>query len=168
MDTATHATQGPTGGVFGMLRRGEAWLDDRGRKAWFAAMILGFVFAWPVGLGLLGYMIWSKRMFGRNTCGMSRHPDHPDQSHQHWQDMRHNWRDMGRTMRPSGNTAFDTYKADTIRRLQEEQAAFEAFLQRLRDAKDKSEFDTFMDDRAKANAAAVPAEATTAARGGEY
>ena len=29
-----------------------------------------------------------------------------------------------------------------------EQEAFEAFLQRLRDAKDKAEFDQFMDDRA--------------------
>jgi hypothetical protein len=48
----------------------------------------------------------------------------------------------------SGNSAFDAYKADTLRRLEEEQDAFEAFLQRLRDAKDKAEFDQFMDDRA--------------------
>ena len=164
MYTASSTTRSATGGIVAMLRRGEAWLDDRGRKAWIAAMILGFIFAWPVGLGLLGYMIWSKRMFGRNTCGMSRHHDNHDQMHQHW-------RDMGRAMRPSGNTAFDTYKADTIRRLQEEQEAFEAFLQRLRVAKDKSEFDTFMADRAKANvaAASVPvAEASPVARSGEY
>lgn len=51
--------------------------------------------------------------------------------------------------RSSGNTAFDAYKADTLRRLEEEQEAFEAFLQRLRDAKDKAEFDQFMDDRAR-------------------
>lgn len=54
------------------------------------------------------------------------------------------------TFRSSGNSAFDAYKADTLRRLEEEQDAFEAFLQRLRDAKDKAEFDQFMDDRAKA------------------
>ena len=48
-----------------------------------------------------------------------------------------------------GNTAFDAYKADTLRRLEEEQDAFEAFLQRLREAKDKAEFDQFMDDRAQ-------------------
>ena len=171
MYTASSTTQPATGGIFPMLRRGGAWLDDRGRKAWYAAMILGFIFAWPVGLGLLAYMIWSKRMFGRNTCGTGRHHDHNDQMHQHWDQMRHNWRDMGRAMRPSGNTAFDTYKADTIRRLQAEQEAFEAFLQRLRDAKDKSEFDTFMEDRTRANAeaASVPvAEAAPAARSGEY
>ena len=49
----------------------------------------------------------------------------------------------------TGNTAFDAYKEATLRRLEEEQDAFEAFLQRLREAKDKAEFDQFMDDRAK-------------------
>ena len=39
--------------------------------------------------------------------------------------------------------------ADTLRRLEEEQTNFEAFLARLREAKDKAEFDQFMDDRAK-------------------
>lgn len=50
-------------------------------------------------------------------------------------------------MRPSGNSAFDAYKADTLRRLEDEQHQFEAFLERLRDAKDKAEFDQFMNDR---------------------
>lgn len=53
-------------------------------------------------------------------------------------------------MKPSGNSAFDAYKADTLRRLEQEQHDFEAFLERLRDAKDKAEFDQFMDDRARA------------------
>lgn len=49
----------------------------------------------------------------------------------------------------SGNSAFDAYKSETLRRLEEEQGNFEAFLQRLRESKDKAEFDDFMDDRAK-------------------
>lgn len=60
-------------------------------------------------------------------------------------------RSMSRQMsmhRPTGNTAFDAYKADTLRRLEEEQDSFETFLERLRAAKDKSEFDAFMDERA--------------------
>lgn len=62
--------------------------------------------------------------------------------------------------RPSGNSAFDAYKADTLRRLEQEQDAFEAFLQRLREAKDKAEFDQFMEDRAKSGReAGDPAEA---------
>ena len=52
-------------------------------------------------------------------------------------------------MRSTGNTAFDAYKADTLRRLEEEQDQFEAFLERLRDAKDKAEFDQFMDERTR-------------------
>lgn len=49
----------------------------------------------------------------------------------------------------SGNSAFDAYKAETLRRLEEEQDSFEAFLQRLREAKDKMEFDQFMEERAR-------------------
>lgn len=51
----------------------------------------------------------------------------------------------------TGNQAFDAYKLDTLRRLEEEQSKFEAFLVRLRDAKDKTEFDRFMDDRSDKN-----------------
>jgi hypothetical protein len=113
----------------GWFQRAEAWLDARGKGAWIAAMVLAFILFWPIGLALLAYMIWSKRMFN-GSCGKSRHMT------------RHKFRS-------SGNTAFDAYKADTLRRLEEEQDAFEAFLQRLRDAKDKSEFDQFMDERTK-------------------
>ena len=50
-----------------------------------------------------------------------------------------------------------------LRRLEEEQDAFEAFLQRLREAKDKAEFDQFMDERARAAAAPRDDEADTRA-----
>jgi hypothetical protein len=49
--------------------------------------------------------------------------------------------------RSTGNAAFDTYKGETLRRLEEEQTNFEEFLERLREAKDKAEFDQFMDER---------------------
>jgi len=109
--------------------RAEAWLDARGKVAWIATLVLAFIIFWPIGLALLAYMIWSKRMFN-GSCNKSRHAT------------RH-------AFRSSGNSAFDAYKADTLRRLEEEQEAFEAFLQRLRDAKDKAEFDQFMDDRTR-------------------
>lgn len=75
---------------------------------------------------------------------------------------------MTRTLRrnqmsPSGNVAFDAYRADTLRRLEEEQAAFDAFLLRLREAKDKAQFDAFMEDRAKARATDRTAPAAPAA-----
>jgi len=139
-------------GASSALGKSERWLDDHGKGAWIVAMILGFVVFWPVGLAILAYMIWSKRMFNRSSsCGSwGRHSHHHSHSHEDWQAMKDTWRNMGSTMRPTGNAAFDAYKAETIKRLQDDQQAFEAFLQRLRQAKDKSEFDAFMDDRAKA------------------
>jgi len=47
----------------------------------------------------------------------------------------------------SGNAAFDEYRNDTLKRLEEEQREFRDFLERLRFAKDKTEFDQFMAER---------------------
>lgn len=116
----------------GWLRRAEAWLDNKGKGAWIAAMILGFIFVWPVGLALLIYMIWSNRMFGCSKRKSSTH-----------------FKTGFSALRPSGNAAFDSYKAETLRRLEDEQQQFEDFLKRLRDARDKAEFDDFMEERAK-------------------
>jgi hypothetical protein len=141
-------------GITSWLRRAERWLDDRGKGAWIAATVLAFIVAWPVGLGLLAYMIWSKRMFGRSSCTPSA---------SHWARMKDHhghWGSHG-AMRSSGNAAFDSYKSETLRRLEEEQEAFEAFLQRLRDAKDKQEFDSFMEDRARAARAETVTQAET-------
>ena len=108
----------------------ENWMDRRGKGAWIAAMILGFIFFWPLGLALLFYMIWSDRMFSKShSCSRSKSFYRRDAS--------------------SGNAAFDAYKADTLRRLEEEQQQFEAFMDRLRTAKDQSEFDEFMKDRSR-------------------
>lgn len=143
--TAYSPSGTPTAARVGLswFGRAESWLDARGTGAWIAAMVLGFIFFWPVGLALLAYMIWSKRMFGK-SCSKTKS-----------QDM---WTSARTAMRPSGNMAFDAYKTETLRRLEEEQAAFEAFLQRLREAKDKAEFDEFMDDRAARARAPRPEE----------
>ena len=42
---------------------------------------------------------------------------------------------------------FDEYKAETLKRLEDEQKEFVEYLEKLRAAKDKSEFDQFMADR---------------------
>jgi hypothetical protein len=47
----------------------------------------------------------------------------------------------------SGNRAFDDYRAETLKRLQDEQHEFKDFLERLRFAKDRAEFDQFMAER---------------------
>lgn len=123
----------------GWFARAENWLDNKGKGAWIAAMVLGFIFFWPVGLALLAYMVWSKRMFN-SSCRKSGQ----------------SWSNAVTGVSTTGNSAFDAYKADTLRRLEDEQNNFEAFLERLRDAKDKAEFDQFMDERAKKDEERTP------------
>ena len=117
-----------------------AKLDELGQPAWIGLMVLAFFVFWPLGLAILAFLIWSGRMGCGNGRGMSR------------------WRaraeEMGRNtawwcppQRTSGNRAFDDYRAETLRRLEDEQREFQDFLQRLREAKDKAEFDQFMADR---------------------
>ena len=120
----------PSDDLMSLPARIEAWLDARGKGAWIAAMVLGFILFWPVGLAILAYMIWSKRMF--SGCSSRRRAN----------------RDMT-TPAPSGNAAFDAYRADTLRRLEEEQEAFAGFMERLRAARDRAEFEQFMADRSR-------------------
>ena len=122
----------------GWFRRAEGWLDDRGTPAWIAAMVLGFILFWPIGLALLFYMIFGKRMFAK---GCRHNRTRSGFSEAMNINRRHGFRS-------SGNTAFDAYKAETLKRLMDEQEQFEAFLDRLRAAKDQKEFDAFMGERA--------------------
>ena len=126
-----------------------AKLDEFGKPAWIALIVLGFWVFWPLGLAILAFTIWS----GRMGCGYH--------GHDHWQ---HKMERMQRKMDwmrarmggggapwshypSSGNRAFDEYRSETLRRLEEEQREFRDFLDRLRMAKDKAEFDQFMADR---------------------
>ena len=119
----------------GLMAFAEA-LDQFGKPAWITVMVLGFIFWWPIGLVILGVMIWS----GRMGCGRG-----------HWgQWKQEKWGRHGRwgARSPySGNSAFEEYKAETLRRLEDEQREFMEYLQRLRHAKDKTEFDQFMAER---------------------
>ena len=122
-------------------------LDDYGRPAWIAAMVVGFVLFWPIGLTILAYMLWS----GRMSCGWhgsrvrweTRFADKFDRARARVED---EMRNFSKTY-SSGNKAFDDYREATLKRLEEEEREFRTFLDRLRQAKDKSEFDQFMAER---------------------
>ena len=105
------------------LRRAQAQLDAWGRPGWIAAMVLGFILFWPIGLFILFHMIRSDRM------ASAHHPKR---------------RFFGGD---TGNVAFDEYRRETLRRLEEEREAFTNFLAGLREAKDRAEFEQFMDER---------------------
>jgi hypothetical protein len=129
-----------------------ATLDEIGRPAWIILMILGFMVWWPLGLAALAFLIGS----GRMSCG--RYGSHWEHKMVRLQDKMERVRDKmdrmgggggnwwGRSL-SSGNRAFDEYRADTLRRLEEEQQEFREFLQRLRFARDRAEFDQFMAER---------------------
>jgi hypothetical protein len=123
-----------------------AHLDDIGKPAWIGLTIVSFILFWPLGLVVLGYLIGS----GRMTCWAhgsgdrwQRRMERMQQRMERMQAAAEQW--TGRSYRSSsGNRAFDEYRDETLRRLEEEQREFKAFLDRLRHAKDKAEFDQFM------------------------
>ena len=130
-------------------------LDEYGKGAWIAFAVLGFILFWPLGLATLAFLLWS----GRMGCGRNWGDEDPrarwERKMSRMQERMGSWGrgpDSGRRMgmggfRPSGNRAFDEYREETIRKLEDEAGEFRDFLERLRHAKDKAEFDQFMADR---------------------
>jgi hypothetical protein len=133
-----------------------ARLDDIGKPAWIALTVASFIIWWPIGLATLAFVLGS----GRMGCGHHGHMSWQErrerwrQARDEWRQMRDDWRAMRhgdyRAMRSSGNTAFDEYRAETLKKLEDEQKEFSGFLDRLRRAKDKAEFDQFMAERRNA------------------
>jgi Protein of unknown function (DUF2852) len=148
-----------------------ARIDDLGKPAWIVLMVLGFIVYWPIGLAILAYIIWSGRMgmwSGPMGCGRhggrgdveewrQRAIDRVNRMAEHWErrrarreERRQRWGGppghsggMGET----GNRAFDEYRAEALRKLEEEAGEFRAFLERLRMARDRAEFDEYMKER---------------------
>ena len=116
------------------------------RSPWHIVLIvLGFIFWWPVGLALLFFTLGSRKMGCFDRQGRF------EQKMQRMQYKMERMREragfgsgFGFGPPTSGNRAFDEYRVETLRRLEEEQHEFKSFLDRLRHAKDKEEFDQFM------------------------
>jgi hypothetical protein len=122
-------------------------LESPWHPGWIAVTVLGFIIWWPIGLALLFFTLGSRKM----GCW-----SHQDRWANKMERMQYKMERMrGRMERrgfgfggfgppSSGNRAFDEYRMETLRRLEEEQTEFRDFLDRLRHAKDKEEFDQFM------------------------
>lgn len=137
-------------------RRERRWRDTRyaagpcaGFTPWnmpkplmIAAMVLGFIAFWPIGLAILFFMIGSGRMGRRWAQRYGMDPSTPAPAGPTaWPA----W--CGGRPSSSGNAAFDEYREETLRRLEQEQKDFADYLERLRFAKDRAEFEQFMADR---------------------
>jgi hypothetical protein len=123
-------------------------LDDMGKLGWISVTVLGFVLWWPLGITILLFLILTGR-FRALGCASGGRWYNMDQQQRGGQSMGGGWC-SGRgafRARPSGNKAFDDYREETLRRLEEDQKEFQEYLERLRQARDKAEFDQFMAER---------------------
>lgn len=140
---ATYATGEASGSPFwprGGMERGPAacgrwWtLGPVG----FVGMILGFIFFWPIGLAILFYNIWNRKgnrmpIFHAMERAFDRAPF---------------------AARSTGNMAFDDWRREELERIEKErqkladaEREFAAFSDELRRAKDREEFERFMQAR---------------------
>jgi hypothetical protein len=118
-----------------------------------ALMVLGFVVWWPLGLAVIAYIIWGEKFGGSSEKAEA------------WMNKSKSWcrdqnfgsgfgRGPSAWRQSSGNAAFDDYRADQLRRLEEERRRldeeiheFHEYMRNLRAARDREEFDRFMNDR---------------------
>lgn len=116
-----------------------------------ALMVLGFIFFWPVGLAVLAYILWGEYFGGTS-----------EQADRYWSRAKGWCSEQGRKHKnkahhgfaSSGNAAFDAYREEQLRRLDEERrrldeeiSQFHEYLKHLREARDREEFDRFMRER---------------------
>jgi Protein of unknown function (DUF2852) len=119
------------------------------------AMVLGFIVFWPIGLAVVGWKFWEKKSgypgdiisFGREKWG-------------NWTNWArgsgrfavNNWAASGFGMGSTGNRAFDEWRTTELARLEEErqklvaaEREFAEFMENLRHARDREEFERFME-----------------------
>jgi hypothetical protein len=119
-------------------------------------MVLGFIVFWPIGLGVLAWKFWQKKSgypgdiisFGREKWG----------NWANWTRGSDRWGFSVKTasgfgMGSTGNRAFDEWRATELARLEEErqklvaaEREFAEFMENLRHARDREEFERFMDE----------------------
>ncbi len=124
-----------------------AKVDETGKLAWLAIVVVAFWAAWPLGLVVLAFLAGSGRLRGwrAEAAGLPGRWFNPRSNKPGGQGGCGAW--AGLDVRGSGNHAFDAYREDTLRRLEGEQREFQDYLERLRHARDKAEFDEFMAER---------------------
>ena len=115
-----------------------------------ALMVLGFIVFWPLGVAMLAYILWGELFGGsqekaeawvsKSKAWCRENKGHHG-SHSRWQ-------------QSSGNAAFDDYRTEQLKRLDEERKRldqevheFHEYMRNLRMARDREEFDRFMRDR---------------------
>jgi uncharacterized protein DUF2852 len=125
------------------------------------AMVLGFIVFWPIGLAILAFKFWQRK---------AGYPgDLQTMAQDKWREARNafsgaNWQGRrGFYASSTGNLAFDEWRATEIARLEEERRKlqeahqeFSTFVENIRRAKDREEFERFMNERRNRPADGAP------------
>ena len=142
---------------------GGPWSRGCGGNRWspveLIAMVLGFMVYWPIGLAILGFKYWQRKTGGADLQTVAAGA---------YRNARSTWGGMGASSaRPwtqphwargfttsTGNHAFDDWKSAKLARLEQERRRLEDahrefadWLDTVRKAKDREEFDRFMSER---------------------
>jgi hypothetical protein len=136
--------------------RKAAWRENGWRPGYgwspfnIAAMVIGFIIFFPIGLAILFWNVWTARR-QRSEFAFANMNPMTGWNAAPWSQTN---RDLSRN---SGNAVFEDYKKATLERLEEErrklaaeQDAFASFLDDLKRAKDRTEFERFMQERESA------------------
>ena len=137
----------PAGGAHGHgCAAGEPW-----KLVEILAMVLGFIVFWPIGLAVLGWKFWQRKSgYPGDIVSFGREKWRANWGSGGWGFAASNWPGSG----PTGNRAFDAWRATELERLEEErkrlaaaEREFAEYMENLRHARDREEFERFMNER---------------------
>ena len=163
---SNNSSQGSDHGGARSVRPDHVW-----RPFELLALVLGFIVFWPIGLAVIGFKIWQRRSgyqgdlhsflheradILRSACSGWRNATWESSAWRSpWEAPTRGggWSPFG-GMRPTGNRAFDEWRASELARLEEErrkleeaEREFAAHIEELRRARDREEFERFMNAR---------------------
>ena len=156
-------------GPWTKARTGTRWTATE-----LVVMVLGFMLYWPIGLAMLGFKYWQHKTGGsadlqavatgayqraRSAMGGFQASAPGQWARQTW-GASQTWGQAGGPTwahgftASTGNAAFDAWKRDELSRLEEERRRLEVahrefadWLENVRKAKDREEFERFMNER---------------------
>lgn len=109
-------------------------------------MVIGFIVFWPLGLAMLAYILWGDEITEFLTSKKQEFRRATERASQPFSGAR-----------SSGNAAFDAYREEELRKLEErrrqldrEVEEFRDFIEELKRARDREEFDAYMARRREA------------------
>lgn len=129
--TTTTSSQGPNVNMnFKRAKKKSGWTPIG-----VAALVLGFMAAFPIGLAVLAYILWGGRVDDLISDAVNA--------------LKGTFNQSSGPASSSGNAAFDDYKAATLRDLEQQQQEFSDYVEQLRKTRDREEFEHFIKARKK-------------------